>query len=118
VVRHAPKPSPMRRVHVRKGDVVQVRSGNDRGKTGEVVSVDRERGRVVVKGVNLRWRHLRKSQRNPQGGRVQRESPIHASNVLLLDQKAGKGVRFRHEMREGSKVRVSTATGEILGGKT
>ena len=117
MVRRPKKPAPIRRSHVRKGDLVTVIAGNDRGKTGEVVRVDLERGRVLVKGVNVRWKHLRKSQQNPQGGRVQREFPIHLSNVLLHDEKAGKGVRARRELRDGRKVRVSVATGEALGAK-
>jgi large subunit ribosomal protein L24 len=108
-------PAPIRKLHVRKGDLVQVISGNDRGKQGEVITVDRKRGRVTVKGVNLRWKHLKKSQQHPQGGRIQRETAIHASNVLLFDAKAGRGVRVRHEVREGKKVRVSVKTKEVLG---
>lgn len=117
MVKRSPKPAPIRKLHVRKGDVVQVLAGNDRGKHGEVLEVDRTRGRVIVKGVNVRWKHLKKSQQHPQGGRVQREFPIHASNVLLFDEKAGRGVRVRHEMRDGKKVRVSVKTKEVLGAR-
>jgi large subunit ribosomal protein L24 len=116
MVRRPVKRAPIRKLHVRKGDVVQVISGNEKGKSGEIIAVDRKRARLTVKGVNVRWKHLKKSQQNPQGGRVQRETPIHASNVLLFDPKAGKGVRVRHEVREGKKVRVSVKTGEVLGG--
>lgn len=118
MVRLPKKQAPIRRSHVRRGDVVQVISGNDRGKKGEVVSVDMRRGRVTVKGINIRWRHLRKSQQNPQGGRIQREAPIHLSNVLLYDEKAGKGVRVKHEMRDGKKVRISVKTGTVLTAKS
>ncbi len=114
MVRRPKKAAPIRAPHVRKGDIVQVISGNEKGKTGEVVSVDRRFGRVLVKGVNLRWRHLKKTAKTPEGGRIQRESMIHVSNVLLFDEKAGKGVRVRHEMRGDKKVRVSVATGEVL----
>jgi large subunit ribosomal protein L24 len=115
MVRRPLKPAPIRRLHVRKGDVVQVISGNDKGKSGEVLAVDRKRARVTVKGVNVRWKHLKKSQQNPKGGRIQRESAIHASNVLLFDPKVSKGVRVRHELRDGKKVRISAASGEVLG---
>src|SRR5262245_58876996 len=115
MVRRPVRRAPMRRLHVRKGDVVEVISGNEKGKSGEVIAIDRKRGRVTVKGVNVRWKHLKKSQQNPQGGRVQRETPIHASNVLLFDPKAGKGTRVRHEVRDGKKVRVSVRSGEVLG---
>lgn len=115
MVRRPKKPAPIARPHVRKGDVVQIISGNDRGKIGDVVTVDRVSGRVTVKGANIHWKHLRKSQQSPQGGRVQREAPIPLSNVLLYDPKAGKGTRVRHEVRDGRKVRVSVRTGEALG---
>ena len=81
--------------HVRKGDMVVVISGNDRGKTGEVKVVDRARERVIVDGVNLRWRHRRATQQRPKGERVQEECPIHASNVLPIDPETGKGSRKR-----------------------
>lgn len=117
MVKRKPKPAPMRRLHVRKGDVVQVIAGNDRGKTGEVIAINRTRGRVTIKGINVHWKHLKKDAKNPQGGRVQRETPIHASNVLLYDEKANKGVRVRHEIRGKVKVRVSVKTNEALGVK-
>lgn len=68
-------------MHVKKNDEVLVIAGNDRGKTGRVLKVLPKADRVLVEGVNIRVKHLRKSQSNPQGGRVERESPIHASNV-------------------------------------
>ena len=79
---------------IRKGDTVLVIAGADRGKTGRVLRVDPRGGRVVVEGVNLKWKHVRKSQDNPQGGRSQREHPIQASNVAFLDAASGKGVRL------------------------
>jgi large subunit ribosomal protein L24 len=82
-------------MHVRKGDVVLILSGNDKGRTGEVKQALRSVGRVVVDGVNLRWKHKRPTQQNPKGERVQREASIHASNVQLLDPKTGKGTRRR-----------------------
>ena len=80
---------------VKKGDNVIVIAGNDRGKTGAIKEVNREKGRVVVEGVNLRWKHRKPSQQNPKGERVELEVAIHASNVMLLDEKTGKGVRRR-----------------------
>ena len=82
-------------MHVKKGDTVIVIAGNDRGRTGEVRSIDPHRNRVVVEGVNLRWKHRRPSQQSPKGERVQIEVSIHASNVLPLDPKTGKGTRKR-----------------------
>lgn len=78
---------------LRKGDSVVVIAGNDKGKTGTVKSVLREKNRVVVEGVNLRWKHKKPSQQNPKGERVQIEVGIHASNVMHVDPKSGKPTR-------------------------
>ena len=75
--------APVGRLHVRKGDLVRVIAGNDKGKTGEIKQALPRAGRVVVEGVNLRWRHKKPTQQTPKGERVQREMPIHASNVML-----------------------------------
>lgn len=82
-------------MHVRTGDTVIVIAGNDKGTTGEVVQVLNKRDRVIVEGVNLRWKHRKPTQQNPQGERVQTESPIHVSNVMHLDPETGKGTRRR-----------------------
>lgn len=82
-------------MHVRKGDTVIVISGNDKGRTGEVLEVDRDRQRVLVKEVNLRTKHKRPTKQNPKGERVKEECSIHASNVMLLDPQSGKGTRKR-----------------------
>ena len=75
-------------MHVKKGDQVLVISGNDKGKSGEVVLAMPKKNRVVVEGINMRWRHQKPTQQSPKGERVQRESSIHASNVKLVE--AGK----------------------------
>ena len=82
-------------MHVKKGDKVIVIAGNDKGKQGEVREVDRARSRVLVEGVNIRWKNMKPTQQNPQGERIQREFPIHSSNVQFLDEKTGKGTRKR-----------------------
>jgi large subunit ribosomal protein L24 len=82
-------------MQVKKGDTVIVIAGNDKGKQGDVVELDRSRTRVIVEGVNLRWKHVKPTQQNPQGDRIQREVSIHASNVMLLDPETGKGTRKR-----------------------
>lgn len=84
-------------MHVKRGDQVIVISGNDKGTTGEVIAAFPKKNRVVVEGVNIRVKHEKPTQQNPQGDRVQREFPIHASNVQLLDPKTGKGTRKRAE---------------------
>jgi len=82
-------------VHVKRGDQVIIIAGNDKGRTGQVTQVDVERGRVVVEGINMRVRHKKPTQQNPQGERVELEASLHASNVMLLDAKTGKGTRKR-----------------------
>ena len=82
-------------MHVKRGDQVIVISGNDKGTTGEVIEVLRQRNRVVVSGVNIRTKHEKPTQNSPQGERAEREFPIHASNVQLLDPATGKGTRKR-----------------------
>ncbi|MEM1452796.1 MAG: 50S ribosomal protein L24 [Planctomycetota bacterium] len=82
-------------MHVKRGDQVIVISGNDKGTTGEVLQVDRGADKVLVQGVNIRVKHEKPTQANPQGERVEREFPIHSSNVMLLDPSTGKGTRKR-----------------------
>ncbi|MBB6431037.1 50S ribosomal protein L24 [Algisphaera agarilytica] len=106
--------------HIRKGDNVIVRTGKDKGRTGEVLRVltdkqDPGAERVVVKGVNVRVKHIKPSQANPQGGTVSLEMPIHISNVSPVDN-AGKATRVRYETKDdGSKIRVAATTGEQIG---
>jgi large subunit ribosomal protein L24 len=98
-----------RKLHVKRGDRVVVIAGADKSdKPHEVLAVDYETGKVTVKDVNMRWKHLRRSQQHPQGGRVRKEFPIDASNVLLFSETAGKGVRIHFEVVDGKKVRVGT----------
>ncbi len=82
-------------MHVRKGDMVLVLSGNDRGKTGEIKRAYPKQRRVIVDGVNMRWKHKRATQSNPKGERVQEECAVDASNVQLWDPQTRKGTRKR-----------------------
>jgi large subunit ribosomal protein L24 len=82
-------------MHVKKGETVIVIAGNDKGRTGEVKVVQRKKDRVIVDGVNMRWKHKRPTQENPKGERVQEECAIHASNVMPVDPSTGKGTRKR-----------------------
>lgn len=82
-------------MRLKVGDQVIVIAGNDKGRTGEVREIHRQRNRVIVEGISLRWKHKKPSQENPKGERVQIELPIHASNVMLLDSATGKGTRKR-----------------------
>ena len=100
--------------HVRKGDMVEIISGDSKGQTGKVMRVLPDGKRVVVEGLNLVYKHVRPSQRNPQGGRIRVEQPIHISNVLPVDPKSSKGARVRFKFgKGGEKKRVSISGNEI-----
>jgi large subunit ribosomal protein L24 len=101
---------------IRKNDMVEVIAGNDRGKRGRVLRLVNKKNRIVVQGVNIRWKHLRKSQQAPQGGRVQRETPIHMSNVMLYDEAAGVRSRVSYKTgADGRTTRVLRKTGKEVG---
>jgi len=101
-------------LHVKKGDTVQVITGNDKGATGRILRVDPGKGKVVVQGLNVARKHVRPSQKNPQGGRITVEKPIHISNVLPVNPKSSKGGRVRYRAEsDGSKKRVSVDGAEI-----
>ncbi len=101
--------------HIKSGDQVMVIAGADKGKTGRVLRVLVDKNRVVVEGVNRVWKHVRPSQRNPQGGRIQKDAPIHASNVMPIDPANGKPTRVRFEDRDGRKHRIAVSGGTDLG---
>jgi large subunit ribosomal protein L24 len=90
-------------------------AGSDKGRTGRVLRILTGRDRVVVEGVNRVWKHVRPSQRNPQGGRIQKDAAIHISNVQPLDPTTGKGARVKFEDRDGVKHRVAIGSGTDLG---
>ena len=102
--------------HIKKGDVVVVTSGDDKGKTGEVLRVDAAAGKVVVQGVARVYRHLRPSRRHPQGGRIQKEMPISISNVMPIDPKTNLATRVGFRAKDdGSKERYAKKSGQSLG---
>ena len=101
--------------HIKAGDMVMITTGADKGRTGRVLRVLVDKDRVVVEGIHRVWKHVRPSQRNPQGGRIQKDAPIHLSNVMPLDPATGKGTRVRFEMREGRKHRIAVGSGTDLG---
>ncbi len=99
--------------HVRKGDQVIVTQGSDRGKIGEVIRVYPKEDRVIVRGIAMRTKHLKPTQKNPQGGIYTKESAIHISNVSPVVD--GKPTRVRFETKDdGSKVRVAARGGKEL----
>lgn len=105
---------------IRKNDNVMVIAGNDKGRTGKVLKVFPKELRVIVEGINLRKRHTKPSQKNPQGGIQQKEAPIHVSNVMILDPKSNEptriGAKIILDEKTGKKkiARISKASGEMI----
>ena len=104
---------------IKKNDKVKVITGNDKGKTGKVLKVFPKTSRIIIEGVNLRKRHTKPTQRNPQGGIFEREMSIQISNVMLVDPKSNEATRVRSQkiLDEKSKkkyARVSVKSGEMF----
>jgi large subunit ribosomal protein L24 len=105
---------------IRKNDNIIVIAGNSKGSTGKVLKVFPKQNRVIVEGVNIRKRHTKPNQANPQGGIIEMEAPIEASNVMLIDPKTNDSTRIGSKIiiddKTGKKkiVRVSKKTGEML----
>ena len=100
---------------IRKGDNVMVIAGDDKGKTGRVLSVDETKLRVIVEKINFVKRHTKARGQGQQGGILEKEAPIHLSNVMLFDPKAGRGVRVGvRTTKDGKRERISRATGDSL----
>ena len=101
--------------HVRKNDSVMVIAGRERGKTGKVLKVLVDRSRVVIEGVNLVKRHTRPRGAQQPGGIVEKEAPIHISNLMLMCDRCNAPVRFGHQiLADGKKARVCRRCGETL----
>ena len=100
---------------LQKGDEVIVITGKDKGKKGKVMRLFRETDRVLVEGVNLVKRHMKPNARMQQGGILEREQPLAASNVMLVDPKTGKGTRIRVKTDDkGVKIRIAVKSGEEI----
>ena len=103
-------------IKIRKGDMVQVIAGDDKGKVGRVLSVDEVKMRVVVEKVNFVKRHTKARRQGVQSGIIEKEAPVHLSNVLLHDARLERGTRVgMRTLPDGSRERVSKASGEVLG---
>ena len=104
----------MKKFHIRKGDTVFVNAGNDKGKTGKVLEVLREKDRVVVEVINMVSKHTKPNAQHPQGGIIKQEAAIHISNVQLLDPKTSAPTRVAMQVVDGKKVRVAKKSGEEI----
>ncbi len=104
----------MNKVHVKRDDTVIVISGDDKGKKGKVLEVSPEEGKVIVKDVNIVTKHAKPRRQGEQGGIVKVEGAMYADKVQLFCEKCGKGVRAKHKIVDGKKVRVCAKCGENL----
>ncbi len=103
------------KMHVKKGDTVQVISGKDKGKVGEVVAISAKKSQVIVQGVNIRTKHVKPQQEGESGQILTKEFPVHSSNVMLYSTKQKVASRVAHTFTDdGRKVRMLKKTGEIL----
>ena len=100
----------MSALKIKKGDTVKVIAGKDKDKEGKVLSV--KNGKILVEGVNMITKHAKPSQANPNGGIIQKEAAIDASNVMLVHE--GKATRVGFAIQDGKKVRVAKATGKVI----
>ena len=103
----------MKKYNIKKGDTVYVNAGNDKGKTGKVLEVLRDKDRVIVEGVNMVSKHTKPNPKAPQGGIIKQEAGIHISNVNLMDAN-GKATKVAHKEVDGKKVRIAKTTGEEI----
>ncbi|MDE5971472.1 MAG: 50S ribosomal protein L24 [Muribaculaceae bacterium] len=105
----------MTKLHIKKGDIVYVNSGEDRGKQGRVLSVQVKKQRAIVEGMNMVTKAAKPSAKNPNGGLVKMEAPIHVSNLNLIDPKSGKPTRVgRVRNEKGQTVRIAKKSGEEI----
>lgn len=93
-------------LQLRKGDKVEIITGKDKGKKGKILRVDRDKGVLIVEGINLRKKHARKTQKNPKGGIIQSEGPINISNVQIVCTSCGEITRPMTRMTENERIRV------------
>ena len=105
----------MTKLHIKKGDTVIVLSGEDKGKTGKVLKVIVDKQRAIVEGVNIVTKSSKPTAKNPQGGFIKVEAPIHISNLSLIDPKSGKPTRIAIKVNaDGKKVRLAKKSGEEI----
>lgn len=104
----------MKKLKIKTGDNVRIIAGDHKGVEGKVVRVDVEKNKAVIEGANMVSKHEKPSAKNPQGGIVKKEAPIHISNLSLIDSKSGSTTRIGYEVRDGKKVRISKKSNEVI----
>ena len=104
-----------KKFHIKKGDLVQVNAGEDRGKQGKVLEMIPDKQRAIVEGINMVSKHTKPNAAHPQGGIVKKEAPIHISNLMLIDPKSGKPTKVgRKTDAKGKLVRFAKKSGEEI----
>lgn len=104
----------MKKLRIKKGDTVYVNAGNDKGKTGKVLTVIPAKDRVIVEGVNVVSKHTKPNAKQPQGGIIKQEAGIHVSNVQLIDPAQNKQTRVGYKFVDGKKIRYAKKSGEEI----
>lgn len=104
----------MSKIHIKKGDTVYVLAGEDKGKTGRVLAVLRDKNRAIVEGVNIVTKATKPTAQYPQGGLVKKEAPIHISNINLVDPRTGKPTRIAIKRENGKAVRISKKSNQEI----
>jgi large subunit ribosomal protein L24 len=105
----------LNKIHIKQGDTVKVLSGNSKNKIGKVLQVIPEKYRAVVEGVNMVYKHIKPSAKNPQGTRIQKEGTIHISNLMYVDESSGVASRVGRKLNEAGKLqRYLKKTGNII----
>ena len=105
----------MTKLHIKKGDTVEVIAGNDKGKTGKVLEIIAAKNRAIVEGVSIVTKHVKPSASSPEGGREQTEAAIHISNLKLVDPATGSATRVGRKLNSDGKLqRYSKKTGEFI----
>jgi len=104
----------MIKLKIKSGDTVRVIAGDHKGAQGKVVTVDREKNKAIVEGVNMVSKHTKPSAKNPQGGIVKKEAPIHISNIALVDNKTKETTKVGYRMEGDKKVRFSKKSNQVL----
>lgn len=104
----------MIKLKIKSGDKVIVIAGEHKGEQGVVLKVDREKNKAIVEGINLISKHTKPSAKNPQGGIIKKEAPIHISNLSLIDPKTKEATRVGYEVRDGKKVRFSKKSKQVI----
>lgn len=102
------------KLKIKTGDTVRITAGDHKGTEGKVKTVDLKKNKAIIEGANMVSKHEKPSAKNPQGGIVKKEAPIHISNLALIDSKSGETTRVGYDTRDGKKVRFSKKSNEVI----